>query len=43
MPADVTPSGLTNLRNRADQLGGAMSVTDAPGGGTALHWSVPLN
>ena len=43
IPPDVTPSGLTNLCDRADRLGGAMSVTNAPTGGTVLHWSVPLN
>ena len=43
MPADVTPSGLNNLRDRAEHLGGTMSVTDAPNGGTVLRWSVPLN
>jgi signal transduction histidine kinase len=43
VPPDITPSGLTNLSERAAQLGGAMSVTDAPTGGTVVHWSVPLN
>jgi signal transduction histidine kinase len=42
VPPDITPSGLTNLSERAAQLGGAMSVTDAPTGGTVVHWSVPL-
>ena len=43
IPPDITPSGLTNLCDRAGQLGGTMSVTDAAGGGTLLRWSVPLN
>ena len=42
IPPDITPSGLTNLRDRAEELGGTMTVTDAPGGGTVLCWSVPL-
>ena len=42
MPADVTPSGLTNLRHRAEGLGGSVSLAEAPGGGTVLTWSVPL-
>ncbi len=42
MPADVTASGLTNLRRRAEGLGGNLSLTDAAGGGTVLNWSVPL-
>jgi signal transduction histidine kinase len=42
IPADITASGLNNLRARADQVGGAMTVTDAPGGGTILRWVAPL-
>jgi signal transduction histidine kinase len=42
MPANVTPSGLTNLRVRAQEVGGQLTVTDAPGGGTLLRWSAPL-
>ncbi|MCI4675109.1 sensor histidine kinase [Candidatus Mycolicibacterium alkanivorans] len=42
VPADVTPSGLTNLRRRAAEVGGDFSVGDAPGGGTALRWTAPL-
>jgi signal transduction histidine kinase len=43
MPPNITPSGLSNLRDRAYQLGGAMSVTAAPDGGTVLRWSAPLS
>ncbi len=39
---DITPSGLTNLRHRAAEVGGEIVVTDAPGGGTLLRWSAPL-
>jgi signal transduction histidine kinase len=42
MPANATPSGLTNLRVRAEEVGGQLTVTDAPGGGTLLRWSAPL-
>jgi signal transduction histidine kinase len=39
---DITGSGLTNLRHRAQECGGEFSIQDAPGGGTVLRWSVPL-
>jgi two-component system sensor histidine kinase DevS len=42
MPDDVTGSGLTNLRRRAEQAGGAFTIERPPGGGTALRWSAPL-
>jgi signal transduction histidine kinase len=42
MPADVTASGLSNLRARAEDVGGQLTITAAPGGGTILHWSAPL-
>jgi len=42
IPAEVTPSGLENLRARAEEVGGHLTVTDAPGGGTAVRWIAPL-
>ena len=40
---DVTRrSGLANLAERAEQLGGTLKVGTADGGGTELHWQVPL-
>jgi two-component system, NarL family, sensor histidine kinase DevS len=42
MPDDVTGSGLTNLRRRAEQAGGAFTVESPTGGGTLLRWSAPL-
>ena len=42
MPADVTASGLNNLRRRAADVGGDFTVSDAPGGGTLLRWTAPL-
>ncbi|KHO22648.1 histidine kinase [Mycolicibacterium setense] len=40
--ADVTESGLGNLRARALSAGGTFTVTDRPGGGTVLRWAAPL-
>ncbi|MGA9346377.1 MAG: GAF domain-containing protein [Nocardioidaceae bacterium] len=34
-------SGLRNLRERAEQLGGHLDVSSSPDGGTVLTWSVP--
>ncbi|MGB0972576.1 MAG: GAF domain-containing protein [Mycobacterium sp.] len=42
MPADITGSGLTNLRRRAEDVGGSFSVLAAPDGGTHLIWRAPL-
>jgi len=35
-------SGLANLAERAERWGGTMKVGAAEGGGTELHWQVPL-
>jgi signal transduction histidine kinase len=35
-------SGLDNLQQRAVQLGGSFRIQSASGGGTELHWRVPL-
>ena len=35
--------GLANLQQRAHDLGGAFSVETAAGGGTLLHWRIPLD
>jgi signal transduction histidine kinase len=42
MPADVTPSGLANLRARAAEVGGELVIGATAGGGTALRWTAPL-
>jgi signal transduction histidine kinase len=42
MPGDTARSGLHNLAERAEQLGGALEVRCRPGGGTRLTWHVPL-
>ena len=39
---DVTPSGLTNLRQRAEDAGGSFSVDAVAPGGTKLKWCAPL-
>ncbi|WP_163686539.1 GAF domain-containing sensor histidine kinase [Mycolicibacterium gadium] len=39
---DITGSGLTNLRKRADEAGGSFTVEAVPTGGTKLTWSAPL-
>jgi signal transduction histidine kinase len=35
-------SGLANLERRARECGGSLSLEPAHGGGTQLHWQVPL-
>ena len=42
IPADVTGSGLTNLRRRAEDAGGRFSIERLPTGGTQLKWCAPL-
>ena len=42
MPADITSSGLANLRARAEQVGGECVVDETPGGGTTVRWTAPL-
>lgn len=39
---DVTGSGLTNLRRRAEEVGGSFALSTAGGGGTTLLWRAPL-
>lgn len=41
-PAVTRSSGLTNLRRRAEKLGGTFEVTNRPDGGTRLRWLIPL-
>jgi two-component system sensor histidine kinase DevS len=36
-------SGLRNMRERAQLLGGSFEVISEPGAGTRLHWRVPLS
>ncbi|WP_425518545.1 GAF domain-containing protein [Mycobacterium spongiae] len=39
---DITESGLRNLRQRAEAMGGYIVLKNMPGGGTLLRWSAPL-
>jgi signal transduction histidine kinase len=39
---DITCSGLTNLRKRAEDVGGSFTIGNIPSGGTVLRWSAPL-
>ncbi len=39
---NVTASGLANLGNRADNVGGSFGVARVEGGGTKLRWSAPM-
>jgi len=41
MPAVVVESGLANMRHRAEQRGGHLTLTSDPGDGTTLAWWVP--
>jgi signal transduction histidine kinase len=38
----VSESGLRNLRERAEGIGGEFTIAGSPGGGTTLRWSAPL-
>jgi signal transduction histidine kinase len=42
IPANVTFSGLSNLRRRAEENGGTFDLANGPGGGAVLRWSAPL-
>jgi signal transduction histidine kinase len=42
-PAPRGGSGLRNMADRARALGGALAVSEAPGGGTELRWTVPVH
>ncbi|MEW1599691.1 GAF domain-containing sensor histidine kinase [Streptomyces sp. NPDC093808] len=42
LPPGGRRSGLRNMAERAEQLGGSFDVSDTPGGGTTLVWRVPV-
>jgi signal transduction histidine kinase len=42
IPANITGSGLTNLRERAEEVGGSFTLEKRPSGGTRLTWCVPM-
>jgi signal transduction histidine kinase len=35
-------SGLANMRQRAEQVGGTCRITSPAEGGTLVHWTAPL-
>lgn len=41
VPEGALESGLSNMRQRADRLGGQCLVESSPGQGTTVEWSVP--
>jgi signal transduction histidine kinase len=42
-PADTPPgSGLTNMRDRLEALGGSVDVRSGPGGGTRVSGHIPI-
>ncbi|RGA03540.1 GAF domain-containing protein [Microbispora triticiradicis] len=41
--AEGRRSGLRNLADRAERLGGSFALTAPPGGGTRLEWTIPLS
>ncbi|MFB9924575.1 GAF domain-containing sensor histidine kinase [Amycolatopsis halotolerans] len=43
LPEGVSPSGLGNLRERAESAGGEFALGTRPGGGVRLDWSAPLS
>ncbi|MCX4585709.1 GAF domain-containing protein [Streptomyces sp. NBC_01481] len=43
LPPDGRRSGLANISERAQQLGGELELTCPSGGGTSLVWRVPLH
>lgn len=42
IPENITGSGLTNLLQRAQAVGGTFTVDSPPAGGTVVRWSAPL-
>jgi signal transduction histidine kinase len=42
-PADRPPLGLVGMRERAGQFGGAVTIESAPGRGTAVQVTLPVN
>jgi nitrate/nitrite-specific signal transduction histidine kinase len=42
IPAGTRRSGLANMADRAEKLGGELRLSPAEGGGTELEWTVPV-
>jgi signal transduction histidine kinase len=43
IPEDAVPSGLRNIEERAEQLGGTCTVESSVGAGTTIRWAVPAH
>ncbi len=41
--AESSGAGLSNMADRIDSVGGALTVESAPGSGTTVHGSVPVS
>jgi len=42
-PGNLIGGGLADLRQRAEAIGGTLTIGEDPGGGTRLRWAVPLS
>lgn len=42
MCGNATGRGLVDLRQRAEAVGGTLTIGDGPGGGTRVRWAAPL-
>jgi signal transduction histidine kinase len=42
IPESVAESGLSNMRQRAERLGGRLTIRSDPPSGTTIEWSVPV-
>jgi signal transduction histidine kinase len=40
--ADTTGSGIAGLRDRAEALGGSLTIESPPGGGTTIRAALPI-
>jgi signal transduction histidine kinase len=43
IPEGAVESGLSNMRHRAERLGGTLTVRSGPPSGTTIVWSVPTS
>jgi len=43
LPGDMSESGVSNMRLRAEARGGHFELLSSPSGGTRLVWSVPAD
>ncbi|MGW4489217.1 GAF domain-containing protein [Amycolatopsis sp. NPDC004368] len=43
LPQEISPSGLDNLRDRAEAVGGTCVVDSVPGRGVRVEWTAPVH